>query len=235
MFCFFFFFFKLRSLKPKPRKARSFYLCKDGSLLLHLSQPLVPGGSTAADSLQFADMWDPCTTIRQKADQINASDMRVTAILQPNSCLLSQLHRQRSAISDHREGQLQGSMIWQTKSWTKKKGLNSAWHWFLPHPAWNHKSKSMQTQAAAVITCYSHWLECVFSRYFSCAGSVSKITVSNGKTPAVGLINTDHAIHFIHRFKNAAQNEADIVSHTYIYVCGSMPCTSVKTHMHFPL
>lgn len=147
--------------------------------------------------------------------------MTVIAILQPNSCLLSQLYCQRSTISDHREGQLQGSMIWQTKLRTKKKGLNSAWHWFLPHPAWNHKSKSVQTQAAAVITYYSHWLEYAFSRYFSFTGSASKIAVGNGKTPIVGLINMDHAIHFIHRFKNTVQNGANIISR-YVYVCGSM-------------
>lgn len=165
------------------------------------------------DSLHFADIWDPCTTIRHKTNQINASGMRVAAILQPNSCLLSQLHCQRSTVSDHGEGQLQGSKIWQTKLWTKKKRLNSAWHWFLPHPAWNHKSKSMQTQAATVITYYSHWLEYVFWRYFSFTGFASKITV--------GLINMDHAIHFIHRFKNAVQNEANIVCN-YVYVSGSM-------------
>lgn len=147
--------------------------------------------------------------------------MKVAAILQPNSCLLSQLYCQRSTVSDHREGQLQGSMIWQTKLWTKKKGLNSAWRWFLPHPAWNHKSKSMQTQAATVITYYSHCLEYVFSRYFSFTGSASKITVGNGKTPTVGLINMDYAIHFILRFKNAVQNKANIVYH-YINVCGNM-------------
>lgn len=112
-------------------------------------------------------------------------------------------------------------MIWQSKLWTGKKGLSSAWRWFLPHPAWNHKSKSMQTQAATVITYYSCWLEYVFSRYLSLAGSASKITVAKGKTPIVGLINMDHAIHFIHRAKNAVQNETNVASH-YIYTCDSM-------------
>lgn len=157
--------------------------------------------------------------------------MRVTAVLQPNSCLLNQLYCQRSTISDHREGQLRGSMIWQTKLWTKKKGLNSAWQWFLPHPAWNHKSKSMRSQAAT-ITYYSHWLDYVFLRYFSFTGSASKITVGNGRTPTLSLMNIDHAIRFIHRFENATQNKAN-VSH-YVYVCGSISVL-LSMHMHFPL
>lgn len=176
-------------------------------------------------------LWDPCTTIRHKTNQMNVWGMRAAPILQPNSCLLRQLCCQRSTLSDHREGQLQGSVIWHTKPWTKKKGLNSAWHWFLPHPAWNHKSKSMQTQAATAITYCSHWLEFVFSRHFSFTGSASKITVGSGKTPLLAtLIWTMPCISATDL--NMQCRKRLIVSH-YIYVCSSVSVLLLSMHMAF--
>lgn len=176
-------------------------------------------------------LWDPHTSTRHKTNQMNVSGMRVAPILQPKSCLLRQLCCQRCTVSDHREGQLQGSVIWHTKPWTKKKGLNSAWHWFLPHPAWNHKSKSMQTQAATAITYCSHWLGFVFSRHFSVTGSASKFTVGSGKTPTLGRVTMDHAMHFSHRFKHAVQKETkSFPLHIWLQQC---VCTAVSVHMAF--
>lgn len=149
-------FKKNKICKLENRKIKYFCFCKDGSLFLIaiLASLCYLEKAQLWTRWILQTFWDPCTTIRHKTNQINVSGMIVAAILQPNSFLLSQLCCQRSPISDHREGQLQGSMTWQTKRWTKKKRLNSAWHWFLPHTAWNHKSKSVETQAVTVITHY---------------------------------------------------------------------------------
>lgn len=165
------------------------------------------------NSLNVLHLGDPCTTIRQKSNQMNVWGMRVAPVLQAKSC-------QSCSASEHREGQLQGSVIWQPKLCTKKKGLNSAWHWFLPHPAWNLRSKSMQTQIATAITYCSYWLDDVLSRHFSFTGPASKITVGSGKTPTVGPINMDHAMHFSHRFRHAVQKEThSFPLHMCLYSC----------------